>query len=243
MKRLGLLALLLVNSSVYSLNIVQGWYGGITIGLNYTPSTDFTFPATFDGTAYLPAETVDLPITLKYSTMGQLGGQVGYRCGHFRGEVLVGFNNSPYGSLNFGNVLSVSDSSSQYYTFVGATNTGFAMFNAFYDVLPVDSESNMVPFIGAGIGYAYTQNTLTMDFWSDDGGTVAGYEVATLSLNDHVTSPAGEAMIGVSYFLDDLTTFGLDLRYFTTQKKSTITDARVQYLSVNVTFNGAFNFG
>lgn len=262
MKRLGLLALLVVNSSAYSLNIIQGWYGGIMLGLNYTPKTNFAFPSTFDPTASVRSPTgtilpvtalsadvsslfADLatdPITLQYGTLGQIAGQAGYRCGHFRVEGQFGLNSSPYSSLKINNV-SISDSSSTYYTFQGNTDTGFGMINAYYDVLPVDTESNFVPFVGAGIGYAYTQNTLKMNFWNDDGGTVPGYEFATIDAKRTTTSPAGQVMIGGSYFLDDFTAFSLDLRYFTTQKKSDVSDARVEVLSVNLTFNGAFNFG
>ena len=41
----------------------------------------------------------------------------------------------------------------------------------------------------------------------------------------------------------DFSAFSLDARYFTTQKKSQVLDARVQVYSLNLTFNGAFNAG
>ena len=86
-----------------------------------------------------------------------------------------------------------------------------------------------------------------MEFWYNKnpqtGATVPGYKVTTLDVNEATTSLAGQAMIGASYFLDDLTAFSLDLRYFTTEKKSQVLNARVQVLTVNLTFNGAFNLG
>ena len=97
-----------------------------------------------------------------------------------------------------------------------------------------------------GIGYAYTENSINMSFYYDKditGATIPGYEVLNLNISRNTSSPAGQVMIGASYFLDDFSAFSLDARYFTTQKKSQVLDARVQVYSLNLTFNGAFNAG
>ncbi len=246
MKRLGLLALLLTNASAYAVNPVQGWYGGILLGVNYTPSTNFNFPTTFvtppDLIGLIPAIPTNVDITLNYKTMGQLAGQVGYRCGNYRFEGQLGYNNSPYSSLKLEglggkSITLLAPASSPYYSFEGSTNTTSGMINGYYDFIPTEPDSNFAPFVGLGIGYAYTQNVINLDFWYNNT------EIRDVRISRTTTSPAGQAIIGASYFLDDFTAFSLDLRYFTTQKKSEVLQARVQVASVNLTFNGAFNLG
>ena len=120
------------------------------------------------------------------------------------------------------------------------------MINGYYDFIPFDSESNFVPFVGLGLGYAYTQNSIDMSLWYDKnsaGATVPGYEVLALNINRSTSSAAGQVILGASYFLDDLTAFSLDARYFTTQKQSEVTQARVEVITLNLSFTGAFNFG
>ena len=247
-KKIGLIALLLANNAVFAVNPVQGLYGGIILGINYTPNTNYVFPANvapadiqLSQPGVSPVTTLTIPspsLTLKYSTMGQIGGQLGYRCGKYRGEGQFVFNNSPYSSIQSGN-LQVSSNHSSSYTFVGSTNTVYGMLNGFYDFLPSDPNSNFAPYVGVGIGYAAVQNTLNLGLWSVQTGT----NVRNINITETTYSMAGQAIIGASYFLDDFTAFGLDLRYLTTSAKSNILDARLQVLTLNVTFNGAFNLG
>ena len=246
MKRLGLLALLLTNASAYAVNPVQGWYGGMLLGFNYTPSTNFTFPTTFvpppEVIGLIPAIPTHVDITLNYKTMGQIAGEVGYRCGNYRVEGQLGYNNSPYSSLKLEgsggkSITLFAPSTSQHYTFEGSTDTISGMINGYYDFIPTEPDANLAPFVGLGLGYAYTQNVINMNFWYNST------EIREARISRTTTSPAGQVMIGASYFLDDFTAFSLDLRYFTTQKKSEVLQARVQVASVNLTFNGAFNLG
>ena len=241
MKRLGLLALLLTNASAYAVNPVQGWYGGILLGINHTANTHFNFPTTFtvppELSGKLPAIPTDVPVNLDYSTMGQLAGQVGYRCGKYRVEGQLGYNNSPYSSLKINNQTLFAPSTSPYYSFVGSTDTVSGMINGYYDFLPSEPDSNFAPFVGIGLGYAYTTNVIDLDFWYNNT------DIRDIRISRTTTSPAAQAMIGASYFLDDFTAFALDLRYFTTTTKSSVMDARVEVLSLNLTFNGAFNLG
>lgn len=158
------------------------------------------------------------------------------------------FNNSPFSKVQFGNRVIESPSNNQYFTFKGATNTLAGMINGFYDFVPTDSESALIPYVGIGIGYAGTQNSIQMDFWIPPGTPPdptlgEGVQQPAITLSRNTSSIAGQAIIGASYFIDDFTNFGLDLRYFTTTAKSQILDSRVQYLTVNLSFNGAFNLG
>lgn len=238
MKRLGLIALLLTNASAYAVNPVQGWYGGILLGINYTPSTNFTFPTSFTPPPEIPIVIpTTVPISLNYKTMGQLAGQVGYRCGKFRGEGQLAYNNSPYSSLKINNVTLFAPSTSPYYSFEGSTNTLSGMVNGYYDFLPSAPDSSFAPFVGLGLGYAHTQNVIDLDFWYNN------QQIRHVQIKRSGNSPAGQAMIGANFFMDDFAVFALDLRYFTTANKSTVSNARVEFLTVNLTFNGAFDFG
>lgn len=254
MKRLGLIALLVAHGSAHALNPVQGWYGGILLGLNYTPNTSFVFPTTFVIPPHIPVTKFpsniippNVDVALNYGHLGQIAGQTGYRCGNYRVEGQVGYNYSPYSSLKINKVTLLAPSTNKYYKFQGDTGTVSGMINAYYDLMPTDQESNFAPFVGLGLGYAYTQNTIKMEFWYDKdpltGASVPGYEVRALNISRTTSSPAGQVMIGGSYFLDDLSAFSLDLRYFATQKKSQVLNARVEVVTLNLTFNGAFNFG
>ena len=247
MKRVSLIALLLSTSSTYALNAVQGWYAGILLGLNYTPSVNFIYPTNFIVPSQIPITLpTNVPVTLTYGHLGQIDGQIGYRICNFRVEGQIGYNGSPYSSLKVNNKTLLAPSTSPYYNFSGYTGTAYGMINGYYDVMPSDPDSNFVPFLGLGIGYAGVGNTINMDFYYDKnnaGETVPGYEVLDVNIKQTSSSAAGQVMIGASYFLDDFASFSLDLRYFTTQKKSPISNARVEFATVNLTFNGAFNAG
>lgn len=248
MKRLGLIALLLAHGSAYAVNPVQGWYGGILLGVNYTPSaSNFVFPSNRP----IPAEvlahidtsiTPGVPFTLSYQTMGQLAGQVGYRYDHYRIEGQLDYNNSPYSSIKVGNnfvlVTNSSTTTDPYYTFKGKTDIIAGMVNGYYDFLPTDPSSSFVPYLGVGIGYAYVANSFKVQLVSAETGVVA-----SVSPSAHSTSAAGQAIIGGSYFLDDFAYFGLDFRYLTTATISPTLGVRPQVYTVNLSFNGAFNAG
>ncbi len=240
MKRLGLLALLLTSASAYAVNPVQGGYGGILLGLNYTPSTNFIIPTKLDypltptKIEVVPANT---PATIGFGTMGQLAGQVGYRWEKYRAEAQLGYNNSPIKTLKLKHFTLSIPSKNKDVNSKASANTLYGMVNAYYDFLPSDPDSSFAPFVGLGLGYAYTTHTIELKFLNK------GVYDKVLTINESTTSPAGQIMIGASIFMDDFTAFSLDLRYFTTSTKSTVTNARVEVLSVNLSFNGAFNFG
>ena len=222
----GFLALLLANGSAFALHPVQGWYGGLLLGFNYTPKTNFSLPTLTPG--------LNIDGTLNYGIFGEIGGQFGYRCGKYRLEGQLLYNNSPYKSLVLGGVTIRDDSSNTTgVRLEGSTDTGVAMFNGYYDFFTSDASRNFIPYVGLGLGYAYVSNNLK----------VYNKEVLVTKdrIKEHNTSPAGQIILGGSYFLDDFTFFGMDIRYLTTTTKSDALDSRVQVYSFNLSFNGAFN--
>ncbi|HBI21924.1 MAG TPA: hypothetical protein DDY37_04980, partial [Legionella sp.] len=230
----SLVALLLANGSSYALNPVQGWYGGVLIGVNYTPSSNFSRERTFPFISTTEPYTKQAPLRasfasnhLEYSTMGAVGGQLGYRCGKYRLEGQFLYNNSPYRSLRGtvtgpeGQQTSFSiyaPSTSTGFRIEGSTDSGLGMLNGFYDFLPSDPRSNVAPYIGLGVGYAYFSNNLRV-YYNE-------VNIDAARVKESISSPAGQAILGVSYFLDDFASFALDVRYFTSTAKSTFMDSR-----------------
>lgn len=222
----GFLALLLANGSAFALHPVQGLYGGILLGFNYTPKTNLYLPT------FTPGVNVDG--TLNYGILGDIGGQVGYRWNKYRLEGQFIYNNSPYKSIVVGGVTIRDDSSNTTgVRLEGSTDTGLAMVNGYYDFFTSDASRNFIPYVGAGVGYAYVSNNLKI--YNKEVVVTAG------RIKETNTSPAGQIILGSSYFLDDFTFFGMDVRYFTTSSKSNALDSRVQVYSFNLSFNGAFN--
>lgn len=220
------IALLLANGATYALNPVQGWYGGVLIGVNYAPSANFNIP-----TAIPP---INVPGALNYGTMGAIGGQLGYRFGKYRLEGQYFYNNNPYKSLELGDITLFAPSTSPDFRIEGSTDSGLGMLNGFYDFLPSDPRSSIVPYLGVGLGYAYFSNNLTI--YHNNVNLYAAH------VKEATTSPAGQAIVGMSYFLDDFASFSLDFRYLTTSGKSKFLDSRLQVYTLNLSFNGAFNF-
>ena len=126
----------------------------------------------------------------------------------------------------------------------GQTNTGAILVNGFFDLYTPsdDNVTNIAPYIGLGIGYSYVQNNLTFQYnqtYLANGEFVQSYYAL-----------AGQAIVGVNYFMDDFTTIGLDFRAFSTTNQQhsnkylpISVDTQAQIYSINLVFNGAFELG
>ena len=235
----SLIALLLVNGSTYALNPVQEWYGGIVLGGSITNKINFTLINPLDSLKYSGQ--------LQYSGAGDIAGQIGYRMEQFRVETELFFNYSPYHQLllNGLKVTTPHKSPATAYgglQFKGRTETGAILVNGIYDAYSIFEQSNYVPYIGVGIGYAYVENNINFYY---NNHTIAGTK-----FTENNQAFAGQAMIGISYFMDDFTTFSLDYRYFSTANipiRATVINPAYNYKitvnTFNLTFNGAFDCG
>jgi len=245
-----------LTNSAYALNPVQGWYGGIFIGGSYSPAIDFSvvdFTQFFSTTTPLPSSAIPLTKvsgSLKYSGFGNIGGQFGYRMDQFRLEGEFVYNSSPYHEITIGDYTFVAKKSGKGFRYNGNTNTAALFFNGFWDIYCLWPQSNAVPYLGLGIGYSNIQDTFKLYY---EGTQVTnGKTTHKTQLLDKQTSSAnlaiGQAIAGLSYFMDDYTTFGLDFRYFQTTKK-TYTNPLINVntsassASINLIFNGMFDFG
>lgn len=243
-------------NQAFALNPIPGVYGGVIVGGSGQLGINAPFVSPLNGLLIdsntdlgeriqaLSLSGNNLTDTLSYSILGLIGGQLGYRWHQTRLEAEVFYNSAPFSSLRISNginkvTISSNDTSRDYIS--GSTGTLAVMLNAYYDLLPPDYyDSNFAPFLGIGGGYASINNT--MQFYKD------GSELQFWNIDETRSAVGGQIMAGVLYFLDDFSNFGIDVRFFsTTNISSTVENIpytyNVQIFSVNLTFNGAFNFG
>ena len=231
---LGTIFISCANSFAMPVNPIPGIYGGAIIAVSWASSTDV-----LNG-----SYTID---KLTYAMMGAIGGQIGYRWQNVRLEGELFYNNSPYDSLTYNNpdiggyqTLKANNDQTNYAT--GETNILATMFNIYYDFINLGiGPMQITPYVGAGGGYAWVQN--------DD---LQVYLDGTQTYTDHILTNnsglAGQLIAGLLFFIDESSYFGLDYRYFTTvnehqqlgQVKSSFQN---QVMSINLSFNGSFNWG
>jgi opacity protein-like surface antigen len=93
-------------------------------------------------------------------------------------------------------------------------------------------DATWVPYVGFGIGYAHIVNNIK--FYANDVA-IGGSQISS-----QVNKPAAQAILGINYFVDDFAAFGIDFRYFTTQKIDNF-DSGLKIASVNFTVSGSFD--
>lgn len=224
--KLSFAALIVINGSAQALNPVQGFYAGIFLGGSMSPSQNLNVidPITFN----------TVPASLKYKVYGDIGGELGYRLDQFRIEGELVYNSSPYSSLTVGGYTISSPKKSSGLRLKGSTNTAAIFLNAYYDAYCLWEQSDWVPYIGAGIGYANIQSNLNFYF--------NNVQISGSKITDRGNTAIGQVIAGVNYFMDDFTAIGLDFRYFSTKKIDPF-NTNVQSGSINLSFNGAFDAG
>ena len=230
---LSALFLLCASSIAFSLSPIPGVYGGANIAASWASSTDV-----LNGSS-----TID---KLTYSMMGAIGGQIGYRWRNLRLEGELFYNNSPYNSITYNNpalggenTLYANSDQNNYIT--GQTNILATMFNIYYDFVDWGiGPMQITPYIAAGGGYAWVQNDLNV--------YLQGVQTYTDHIYPNNSALAGQLMAGLLFFVDESSYFGLDYRYFTTanaqQQWGKVTSSfQNQIMSINLSFNGSFNWG
>lgn len=241
--------LTLFTGSAMALNPVNGWYAGFIGDVSYMGSLDFTVlnldtirlpnGGTAATTTGLPGSTLDSQIN--YRVMGGGGGQLGYRfCDRYRAELEVFFNTNEYNLIQFGNYGSIDRATSINQDIGlnqnGRTNIITGMLNGYFDFYNPRSEGYFVPYVGLGIGYASVQNRLVLNYNAQ--------EVYRASLTK--SGFAAQVIAGLSYFLDDFTSFNVDYRYYSTNKISETNtffsfNQRFAIQTVNISMNFAFD--
>jgi len=255
-KTLYALLLVVASNTSQALNPTSGVYGGIIVGVSKELNIDSPFlgklvTAVANSSSPYAVQAQEIlnsgiqaSYGINYGVMGLVGGQLGYRWDKYRLEAQFLYNAAPYNSINFSTYqksFSISNDNTNPNYITGNTYTLAFMCNAYLDLLPPDNvDSSIAPFLGIGAGYASIQNNF--------GFYYNQTEVPQSSASFSQGAGAGQVMAGVLYFLDDFAYFGLDVRFFSTTKLSSQVpysqaNYYAQFASLNLTFNGAFNFG
>ncbi len=229
--KISFAGLLLASSSLFAVEPAIGWYGGLFVGPSLTPSRDVTviIPS--------PYTSIVTP-SLSYGLLVNGGGQLGYRCNKFRfeGELLYNINNinkiteeaiiGPY-------TISTSENLSGETWLIGG------LFNVYYEFYDIDnSATRWVPYLGLGVGYAQINSSLNYTL----NGIHANYRISQIS-----NEPIAQGILGINYFLSDMTSLGTDFRYYTTSitnndsNGSNNFNSRYSAYSMNLVFNYTFD--
>ena len=251
-KWLKVVPLVLLLSQVASaLNPIPTWYGGFIVGGSKPPNIHLNVIS--------PLNLLSGQSELSYSVLGNIGGQLGYRANQFRVEGEFFYNNNPYKHLHIGGIdipnagapattvqqLSIASKTvTNPFTFSGYTNTYALMFNGFYDFYIPNYTEKWVPHVGLGLGYEAVKNYFV--FFNNDSNGLTSTSTSK-GYRQSVNNLAGQAIVGLSYFLTDHTSFAFDYRYLSSTRKNSVASAfnnvqsRPQLYSVNFVFNSAFN--
>jgi len=221
--------LMLMSTPIYAATPVQGFYGGLFIGATKTTSANLTLTE--------PGTTSSVPGSLSYTEPGgNFGGQIGYRAEELRAEFEVFLNRGVYDQLSFGSGLKLTNKVNTLhpYTMKGNTTIGAIAINVFWDLFCLFGEDHdLVPYVGAGLTYTQVKNNLQLY----DNGIAIGNNLSSTS------DVAGvQGIVGVAYFMDDYTSIGLDLRYFSTAQ-AVIFNSKPTFSSLNIIFNSTFDGG
>ena len=249
-----LAGLTITTSATYAFNPQPEWYAGLIVGANYAANVKFTY---INDVRPTNPSGIKRPGQLGHDVMGSIGGQLGYRfCDNFRIEFEGIYNNSPYSYLRLNDVTFHSPDTSTEFRISGVTQSGVATFNFFYDMFG-DYSSKAVPYVGVGLGFAYIANKI--DFYYND--VLLGTRVENFLLENFGVTPSnksrsgivGQAIAGISYYLDDYAYFALDGRYMVSQEQTILTrqtkrvsnqfDIAYKLYSLNLVFNSAFDCG
>lgn len=258
---------------------VPGVYAGVFLGPTYTPNIAYNFNpsaipqstidsfesslATFFNItvaevqalfANTPLPNSNVPGTVKYSILGGIGGEVGYRmCSDYRFEAEIFYNNNPFSEITMGQYTIEGGSSDPNLHISGDTNTAALLFNFLYDI-PLESKDGykaLRPYLGGGLGYAYIFSDLKFHYGENVSEQAAGAEPATLyeyNLRTARSAFVVQGIVGVSYSIDDFCWLSLDGRMLAAPIKSTTLlqksninfQSSVQLYSVMIGFHGVF---
>lgn len=245
---LGLTSALLFSTSSYALDPIQGFYGGVFLGGNYTSPIKFNFTEKTSNTVLINGD-------LAYSMYGNGGGEIGYRMNQFRVETELFYNHSPYSSVTINGHRFKTRKTGSGFRFKGQTNTAALMVNGIFDAFFVGEDSDFVPYLGLGLGYARIQNSVKFFCNNVDVGTgsisINKDKSCTLTPNPNgpdsnlkstASAGAAQAILGISYYMDDYTLFSFDVREFATRNVKQF-NSKVQFTTFNIGFIGSFDYG
>ena len=222
--KLSLTGLLLASSGAMAVEPAFGWYTGFMLGLSWAPAINFSLanPA--------PPPLIFRKNQVAYGLGGNAGFQFGYRCYRFRyeGELMANYNKINKLSLH-GVTLKTKRTAGV--NIRGYTDFPAALFNLYYEFYDLEySDTTWAPYIGLGIGYARVRTAISY---------FANNVKYAHNISDS-TTPIGQAIFGVNYFLSSDMSLGTDLRYMLTRNHS-VFDQRFAVVTWNLVFNYSFD--
>ncbi|KTC68057.1 Surface antigen [Legionella birminghamensis] len=226
--RLSLAGLLLTNSIGFAaVTPLPGWYAGLMGGGGWTQPVKFTVAPNLLLTGTYPYYISPTSIDLSYKGFGNGGGQIGYRCNKFRFEAEALYTFSGYKKLQvqnatFGTYTVPSFSNSYYFHLNGETTMVSGLVNVYYDFFTPDGDVTWMPYVGAGIGLSYIENNIKFYFNNQQVFPAPNSDFG----KENGSTSIAQAILGISYLLDDYTTVGTDIRLMRTGNVTLIPKGR-----------------
>ncbi|OGV49337.1 MAG: hypothetical protein A3F46_10990 [Legionellales bacterium RIFCSPHIGHO2_12_FULL_42_9] len=222
LKLTGAIGLLLASSASFSLNPTSGWYVGLVGGGTDAPTVNWNVVNPIDN-------SVD-KAEISYLIGGNGGAMLGYRTCNLRVELEAFANDNKFKQIQLDNfTLGTAEGP------FGLHMSGYTYFisgivNAIYEFYQAGSDrTNFVPYLGLGIGYAYTQSGLKFS------SNITTLDSATTSRNAGIA----QGIAGLNYFIDDFAAVGIDYRYMVLSKTTSVSNY-FQPQTINLSFTYAF---
>jgi opacity protein-like surface antigen len=203
LKLLSALVLLCISFASLAFNPVTKWYMGMIGGATYVPKVNFT--------AINPLDDKHDKGTFTYNLGGNGGIFFGYRWCNLRLEIEPLFNENGLNQIKLGDFTIESSDNTNFLRMHGYTYFVSGLVNAIYEFYQAGSDrTNFAPYLGVGIGYAYTQSKVRIFKKDNLRGTIMNTDDLGML----------QGILGVNYFMDDFTAVGIDYRYMILSKLS-----------------------
>jgi opacity protein-like surface antigen len=250
--KLGLLSQVLFSTHLFALNPVAGFYGGIFGEMSHGPSSSQVIFAedfqVFQG-------------TVGYSPLSAGGGiMLGYKYRQLRGEAEFFINRISTGPVTVGTCVienvdvvtptgycppGIYDSfEAKTLGYEGNSTASYLFLNGIWDFFSYDGTTDVVPYLGLGLGYSLIRNGSSFVNTTTD---------ASHGQDPSSKGVAYQGILGVSYYMDDFTWCSLDYRYVSsTVQAESLTNLGLVYSlpskkytlnTLNITVNFAFDKG
>jgi len=210
----------LVSTAAGATNPVYGPYFAFLAGIAYVPPSDYSgFNVLFPG----------IIKRLNYNFAFSGGLQLGYKIRNLRLELEGNYINATINKMRAGD-FEIRNKTSDLLVLNGSNSLIGGFVNLIYEFYSPYSTWDFYPYLGLGAGYTKVRNNIK------------------ISINDIILErdrvsqsvAAGQGIVGVGYYMDDFTTFGLDYRYMATGKLNILNDRKLSIHTINFVLNFAF---
>lgn len=234
-----------LSSSAYAIQPIQGWYVGLNAAVATGPST---YTRSFTGTIPGNPSPIIASGTVNNNLIGGgIGGNIGFRWAPIRLEAEIYYNyngtrtlttssctlESP-GTPPAGNCSQALLNQLQV-GFNGSTGVTFGLINFYYDFFNISDnpDSQLFPYLGIGVGMADVKtgvNFVSPELNQSVGGS------------KEVNVGAGQIIVGLGYFMDDYAWIQADYRYTSTSAISAAKQALIKPNIVIVDTQGSSSY-